>query len=124
LKQIKQFFNIPPITVNELKCTSTLRGKEIGRYVLRSAFVEIADNMMIEFLQIVKGESIEQKWLKVHGETVHHIAVVTDDLQNEALKWEKKGIEILQEDHGRWIYLNTEKILGMNIELVHPKMLA
>ncbi len=30
----------------------------------------------------------------------------------------EKGIRILQEDHGKRIYLDTENILGMNIELV------
>jgi 4-hydroxyphenylpyruvate dioxygenase-like putative hemolysin len=95
-----------------------LKGKELGKYKLKLAMVQIADTLVLEFLQITEGNSIELDWLKRHGETVHHIALKADNIEKEAEEWEKKGIKILQEDHGKWVYLDTEEILGMNIELV------
>lgn len=118
LERVNQTFEIPPVKVEEYTSTARLRGKDIGKYNVKLAFVKIASNMTLELLQISEGKSIEQDWLKKHGETIHHIAIKVDDLEKEAAKWEKKGVKILQEDHGKWIYLDTEKILGMNIELI------
>jgi methylmalonyl-CoA/ethylmalonyl-CoA epimerase len=118
LERVNQTFEIPPVKVEEYTSTARLRGKDLGKYNVKLAFVKIANNMTLELLQISEGKSIEQDWLKNHGETIHHIAIKVDDLEKEAAKWEKKGVKILQEDHGKWIYLDTEKILGMNIELI------
>ena len=118
LERVNQTFEIPPVKVEESTSTARLRGKDLGKYNVKLAFVKIASNMTLELLQISEGKSIEQDWLKNHGETIHHIAIKVDDLEKEAAKWEKKGVKILQEDHGKWIYLDTEKILGMNIELI------
>jgi len=118
LERVNQTFEIPPVKVEEYTSTARLRGKDLGKYNVKLAFVKIASNMTLELLQISEGKSIEQDWLKKHGETIHHIAIKVDDIEKEAAKWEKKGVKILQEDHGKWIYLDTEKILGMNIELI------
>lgn len=118
IKRISQTFETPPIKVEECTSTARLKGKDTGKYKVKLAFLEVANNMTLELLQIIEGKSIEQDWLKRHGETIHHIAIKVDDIEKEASKWERKGIKILQEDHGKWIYLDTEKILGMNIELV------
>jgi 4-hydroxyphenylpyruvate dioxygenase-like putative hemolysin len=71
----------------------------------------------------VEGKSIEQNWLKQHGETVHHIGIRVENLEEEVLKWEKKGIKVVQEDHGKWVYLDAENILGTMVELFNPKSL-
>ncbi len=118
LERVNQTFEIPPVKVEEYTSTARLRGKDLGKYNVKLAFVKIASNMTLELLQISEGKSIEQDWLKNHGETIHHIAIKVDDIEKEAAKWEKKGVRILQEDHGKWVYLDTENILGMNIELV------
>ncbi len=117
-ERVSQTFETPPIKVEEYTSTARLKGKDIGKYKVKLAFVKIANNMTLELLQITEGKSVEQDWLKRHGETIHHIAIKVDDIEKEAAKWEKKGVRILQEDHGKWIYLDTENILGMNIELV------
>ena len=118
IERVSQTFEIPPTKVEEYTSTARLKGKDIGKYKVKLAFLEIANNTKLELLQITEGSSVEQDWLKRHGETIHHIAIKADDIEKEAAKWEKKGIRILQEDHGKWIYLDTESILGMNIELV------
>jgi len=118
VERVSKNFETPPIKVEEYTSTAMLKGKEIGKYKLKLAMVRIANNMTLELLQITEGKSIELDWLEKYGETIHHIAIKVDDLKREAMEWEKKGIRILQEDQGKWIYLDTESILGMNIELV------
>jgi len=115
IERVNQTFETPPIKVEEYTSTAKLKGKEIGKYQVKLAFVNIANNMTLELLEISEGKSVEQEWLKKHGETIHHIAIKVDDLEKEAAKWEKKGVKILQEDHGKWIYLDTEKILGLKV---------
>ena len=118
LARVRQIFDIAPTKVEEYASTARLKGKELGKYKLKLAMVKISQNLTVEFLQIVEGRSVEQDWLKKHGETIHHIAIKAADMEKEAAEWEKKGIRILQEDHGKWIYMNTERVLGLNIELV------
>lgn len=118
IRQATRSFETPPFTVEE--CTSTAKqgGKEIGKYRLKMAMVRIADNLILEILQIVDGKSVEQEWLAKHGQTVHHVAVKVKDMEKVAAEWERRGIRILQEDGGKWIYLDTGPILGFNIELI------
>ena len=123
LERIQQKFDVPKCKIEESTSTARLKGKVIGQYKLKALFVDITENMSIEFLEIAEGNSVELDWLKKHGRTIHHIAVLSEDLENEAAKWEKIGVRVLQEDHGKWIYLDTEEILGMNIELVNPQEL-
>ena len=118
IQRIRQIFETPPIKVEECSSTARQNGKEIGKYRLKMAMVKIADNLVLELLQIVEGRSVVQDWLNKHGQTVHHIAVKEKDMKKVASEWETRGIRILQEDGGKWIYMDTEAILGMNIELV------
>jgi len=118
LKRVNQIFDVPPIKVEKYTSIARIEGEEVGKYELRLAMVKIAKNLELEFLQITEGKSIEQEWLKRHGQTIHHIAIKVDDMEREAAKWKKKGIKILQEDTGKWIYLDTEDILGLNVEFI------
>ena len=118
LAKVGEMFETPPTKVEEYTSTAKLKGKELGKYKLKLAMVKIANNLILEFLQITGGSSVEQLWLKKHGETIHHFAIKIKNMEKQAAEWEKKGIRILQEDHGKWIYLDTEDILGLNIELV------
>lgn len=115
---ISRSFATPPIKVEECWSTARQNGREIGRYRLKMAMVKIADNLVLEVLQIVEGRSVEQEWLRKHGQTIHHVAIRTKEMEKIAGEWERRGIRVLQEDGGKWIYLDTESILGMNIELV------
>lgn len=116
-----RYFVLPPTKVEESTSTARLKGREVGKYKLKMAKLKIASNFLLEFLQIVEGNSVEQTWLKRHGKTVHHIAVRVDDIEEAAAEWERKGIAVLQEDHGRWIYMDTEEIFGMIVELIPMK---
>ncbi len=118
VRKVNKNFEIPPVKIKDCTSTARLNGKEIGKYKLKMAMVKIAENMTLELLQITEGKSVEQDWLKRHGESIHHFAIKVSDMETEAKKWQKSGIRILQEDGGKWIYLDTESLLGMNIELV------
>ena len=118
VKKFEQVFETPLIKWDEVSTTAMLKGKDLGKYKLKSATVQLANNLKLEFLQIIEGKSVEQDWIKRHGKTVHHICIKSDDMEKEAKKWEKRGIKILQEDHGKWIYIDTEDIFGFDVEIL------
>ena len=124
VERISSTFETPEIKVIEDTSIASLGGKEIGRYRAKAAMIPIANNLKLEIVQIVEGKSAEQKWLKEHGETVHHIGIETENLGEEASKWKKKGAKVIQEDHGRWICLDTEKTIGTMVELYKPGVQA
>jgi len=121
IERIARSFETPKIKMTESASMARLEGKDVGKYQLKAAVVKLANNLTIELLEIAEGRSVEQDWLRRHGSTIHHIAIVTENLEEEASKWVRKEIKILQEDHGMLVYLDTENILGMNVELVHPR---
>jgi methylmalonyl-CoA/ethylmalonyl-CoA epimerase len=118
VNMVKEIFDVPSIAVEEYTSTAVTKNRELGTYRLAMAMIRLAGNLTLEFLQITSGKSVEQKWLRRHGETVHHFAIRVENIEKEAKRWQDLGVEILQEDHGKWIYLNTERLLGFNVELV------
>ena len=118
VKRVKEILDVPAFTVEEYTSTARIKNKELGQYRYAMAMIRLASNLTLEFVQLTGGKSVERNWLKQHGETMHHFAIQVDDMEKEAKKWENMGVEILQEDHGKWIYLNTEHVLGFNIELL------
>lgn len=119
VEKISQTFETPSIKIEEMESVAKSKeGKIIGKYKIKIAIIKIVNNFTLELLQVTEGKSIEQDWLKRHGKTIHHIAIKVKDIDEEAAKGEEKGINILQIDEGKWIYLNTEDVFGMNVELV------
>ncbi len=96
-------------------------GKKAVKSRVKIASIKIADNMTLELLQVLEGNSVERDWLRKHGESVHHIGIRVKNVEEETLKWIQKGIKVIQEDHGKFAYLDTEDTLGMMIELFDPE---
>jgi len=78
--------------------------------------------VMLEIIQPLEGESVYKEFLREKGEGIHHIATYeVEDMKKALTSLEKQGIRILQ--RGRWrdasfTYLDTEKLLGIIVELV------
>lgn len=99
---------------------TTIRG-EPKRFSMKLAFAKVG-HVMLELIQPLEGESIYKEFLAEKGDGVHHIASYkVDDLDKAIALLEKRGIRVLQS--GRWggasfAYMDTEKVLGVIIELV------
>lgn len=117
--RIKRLFDVPDFKIFEDESIAIKDGKEVGKYKLKMAFFYFG-NVLIELLEITEGYSVELDWLKKHGKVIHHLCFEVDDMYKEVEKWKKLGIPILQTDHGKWIYVNTEDLLGFIVEL-EPK---
>jgi hypothetical protein len=86
---------------------------------LKSGFGKIFDTE-IELLQPIEGNSIYTEFLNSGREGLHHISYKVENISSYIDKFKKEGVQVLQ-----WgiliklvyVYLNTEKILGVIFEL-------
>ncbi len=74
----------------------------------------------LELLEPSGGESALQEWLDNHGEGLHHIAYLVDDVRGEVEKLKKKGVEIITSanlDGRGFAYVNTGVVGGIITEI-------
>lgn len=82
------------------------------------AFIQ-AKNITIELIEPVGEGSVWMEHLKKHGPSVHHIAMDAPDMQQTI---GKLGLPVSQKGDytgGCYAYLRGEKLLGVDIELLH-----
>ena len=78
-----------------------------------------AKNITIELIEPVGQDSVWMEHLKKHGPSVHHIALDAPDMQQTI---SKLGLSVSQTGDytgGCYAYLRGEKLLGVDIELLH-----
>uniref|UniRef100_A0A7C4FIA9 Glyoxalase n=1 Tax=Ignisphaera aggregans TaxID=334771 RepID=A0A7C4FIA9_9CREN len=84
------------------------------------AFIEL-DNVAIELIQPIDGPSTWESQLNAHGQGVHHIAFVVEDIDGCVKELENFGGVREQEglfEGGRYLYADLLKTLGVRIELL------
>ena len=78
-----------------------------------------AKNITVELIEPVGPDSVWMEHLKRHGPSVHHIALDAPDMQQTI---SKLGLSVSQTGDytgGCYAYLRGEKLLGVDIELLH-----
>jgi hypothetical protein len=84
-----------------------------------------AGPMRFELIEVVRGESVHADFVREHGRGVHHFGLLVDDMQAALAQAAAAGIAVLQDGSGfgldgdgRYAYLDTEKELGVTLELI------
>ena len=76
----------------------------------------------IELIQVVKGDSVHSRFLEERGEGLHHLGFFVKDIEKELARLEKEGIKVLERGEVlgtvKFVYLDTEKTLGVVLELI------
>ena len=85
-------------------------------YRMRIALTNIGD-IRIELIEPLDDKTIYAKFLKKHGEGLHHIAYAVDNFQEARKFFEKKGIKVNQE--GKWLGRHHFAYLESENELKH-----
>jgi methylmalonyl-CoA/ethylmalonyl-CoA epimerase len=80
--------------------------------------------VVIELLEPVGGPSAWKDGLDAHGESVHHLGFAVKDVDHAIAAAEKLGYPVLHQgrydsDNGTYVYLDSEKELGVMIELLY-----
>jgi len=82
-----------------------------------------AGESQIELLESLDEEGVISKFIARRGEGMHHIAFLTDNLQEEILRLKNLGFEFINEtpkrgaDNKRIVFLHPKSTAGVLIEL-------
>lgn len=75
----------------------------------------------IELLQPVSGESPQKIFLESHGEGIHHIAFIVDDIKEATDIMAEAGFNVVSSSNnqggGGMAFFDTERVGGVQIEL-------
>jgi methylmalonyl-CoA/ethylmalonyl-CoA epimerase len=112
MKFYEKLFGVEPFPTVE----STVNSAKLKIVLFELGEVEI------ELIQVLEGESIHSKFLEGRGEGLHHLGFFVKDIEKELARLEKEGIKVLEKGEVlgavKFAYLDTEKTLGIVLELV------
>ena len=97
-------------------------------YKMRLALSQIGP-IRIELIETMEGDSIYADFIKEHGYGVHHFGILVDDMNHALAQAHSTGLNMIQDGSGfgldgdgHYAYLETEKSLGVTLELIsRPK---
>ena len=107
----------------------TFRGQNQG-YTMKLALAQVGD-MMYELIEPVQGPNTYEEFLNEHGEGLHHLGYLVDDIDEAIRQMETAGYKLLQSgrgfganDDGAYAYFETEGALGHIVEAIQmpPEM--
>ena len=86
-------------------------------------------SLRIELIEMLEGDTVYAEFVKEHGYGLHHFGVLVDDMEEALAQAEKAGLAMTQDGagfgldgDGHYAYLDTEKEIGVTIELIErPK---
>ena len=96
----------------------TYRGKKVVTHARLCAFA--MGGVTLELIQPDETETSWKEFLDAHGEGVHHVAVVVEDLEGAYAAMAEQGIGLRQFGGAQWgsySFMDSEAQLGVNISL-------
>lgn len=105
----------------------TRHGKP-STYKMKVALGYIGE-MRIELIEPLEGDTVYNEFVEKHGYGIHHLGVLTDNMQQSLAEAADAGLEMTMDgagfgpdDDGHYAYLETEDLIGTTIELIErPK---
>ena len=99
-----------------------------AEYRMRLALSQIGP-LRIELIEAQEGDSIYAEFIKDHGYGVHHFGMLVEDMATTLEQIDLAGLNMIQDGSGfgldgdgHYAYLETEKLLGVTLELIQrPK---
>jgi methylmalonyl-CoA/ethylmalonyl-CoA epimerase len=97
-------------------------------YKMKVALSNIG-NMRIELIEPLEGGTVYKEFVENHGYGIHHLGILTDNMQQSMKQAEEAGIAITMDgagfgpdDDGHYAYLDTENLIQTTFELIErPK---
>ena len=85
--------------------------------------------MRLELIEPLEGDTVYKEFIEKHGYGVHHLGILTDNMQESIQKAEEAGIKMTMDgagfgpdDDGHYAYLDTENLISTTLELIErPK---
>ena len=96
---------------------TTYRGKLVEHKFIGAE--TMVGDLNVELIQHLEGETIYKEFLDKKGEGVHHVAYVTNEIDDALNRFKKMGIEVIQSgkvSKDAYYYLDTESRYGIIVE--------
>lgn len=85
--------------------------------------------LRIELIQHLEGETVYSEFIRQHGYGVHHLGLLVEDMAQALAQAEQAGLTMIMDGSGfgldgdgHYAYLDTERQLGVMLELIQrPK---
>ena len=85
--------------------------------------------MRLELIEPLEGDTVYKEFVEQHGYGVHHLGILTDNMESSIAKAAAAGINMTMDgagfgpdDDGHYAYLDTEDLIGTTLELIErPK---
>jgi len=85
--------------------------------------------MRLELIEPLEGDTVYKEFVEEHGYGVHHLGILTENMQESIQKAEDAGIKMTMDgagfgpdDDGHYAYLDTEDLISTTLELIErPK---
>lgn len=108
------------IETGEWEQTRMTFGGAPSRARAKLAFFDLG-GVTIELIEPIGGPSTWSEFLERHGEGIHHIAFVVDDMEAALRKLVELGGELVQKgdfEGGSYAYVDARRSLGAIVELL------
>ncbi len=104
------------------------RNGEPAEYKMKVALSNIG-SMRIELIEPLEGDTVYKEFIEKHGYGVHHLGILTDNMQQSVAEAKEAGIAMTMDgagygldDDGHYAYLDTEHLVQTTFELIEiPK---
>jgi len=107
----ERMFGIGPWTF----ITNTREDAEGNPLEVKLGFAYMGD-LELELIEVVKGKTLHSEFLAEHGEGLHHLGFMVDDVDGEAANLEGQGVKIMLQRPGQWAYMDTREPGGVIFE--------
>jgi catechol 2,3-dioxygenase-like lactoylglutathione lyase family enzyme len=97
----------------------TIKG-EPAKYKMHVAMCQM-ENVYIEIIQPVSGDTLYKEFLEEKGEGLHHLGFFVENLDREMERFEAKGFRAIQTGRfqgGGFAYFDTQEKFGTLFELI------
>lgn len=94
--------------------TSIFGAKELDRKAFpdlgQTSYMVQLGNILLEIMEPIGTEGVVPKYLKQHGQGLHHISLLSENVHQEYLSIAEKGVRILGDSEGE-----------LHVIFTHPK---
>ena len=101
----------------------TRNGKDT-EYKMRVA-LSYFGKMRLELIEPLEGDTVYKEFVEKHGYGVHHLGILTDNMEGSLAKAKKAGLKMTMDgagfgpdDDGHYAYLDTEDLISTTLELI------
>ena len=114
-------FGIGPFTFRDVTYDNATYYGKIAGYRGKRAFAQLGP-MVLELIELVDGPTIQEDFLKQHGEGLHHLGFEVDNLKASIEAAVRRGLTITQSftrsDGSGFAYVDSDRIGGTIFEIV------